>query len=83
MALETIDDVLDAFGLSDSDKGFIQGQAFAKDKTVTDFVRDIILEHLEDQQDLAKAREITSRPDYGEGRLTHDEVLKELGLWVI
>ncbi|MGX7195872.1 DUF6290 family protein [Enterococcus olivae] len=75
-----MNDILDAFDLSESDKGFITGQATAEGKDVYNYIRDIVLDKLEEQQDYASYLEITNRPDYRKDTVSHEELKAELGL---
>lgn len=64
--------------VNDADASMIRKFAKFEGKTISDFIRDAVLEKIEDQEDLETLRNAISQ-DNGE-RYTHSQVLAELGL---
>ncbi|WP_026430595.1 type II toxin-antitoxin system RelB family antitoxin [Schaalia georgiae] len=64
--------------IDEEDAAIVRKYAEFEGKTISDFIRDAVLEKIEDQQDLEALR-ATVADDNGE-RHTHAQVLEELGL---
>lgn len=64
--------------IDEEDAAIVRKYAEFEGKTISDFIRDAVLEKIEDQQDLEALR-ATVADDNGE-RHTHTQVLEELGL---
>ena len=63
--------------LSDADATVIRKYASFEGKSISDFMRDAVLEKIEDQEDLSALRKAVAEDDGV--RLSHAEVLAELG----
>ncbi|RRR25577.1 ribbon-helix-helix protein, CopG family [Schaalia georgiae] len=64
--------------IDEEDAAIVRKYAEFEGKTISDFIRDAVLEKIEDQQDLDALRAAVA-DDNGEHR-THAQVLEELGL---
>ena len=64
--------------IDEEDAAIVRKYAEFEGKTISDFIRDAVLEKIEDQQDLETLRAAVA-DDNGERR-THAQVLEELGL---
>ena len=64
--------------IDEEDAAIVRKYAEFEGKTISDFIRDAVLEKIEDQQDLETLR-AAAADDNGERR-THAQVLEELGL---
>lgn len=64
--------------IDEEDAAIVRKYAEFEGKTISDFIRDAVLEKIEDQQDLDALRAAVA-DDNGERR-THAQVLEELGL---
>ena len=64
--------------LDDTDAAIIRKYARFEGKTISDYIRDAVLEKIEDQEDLAALRAAIAEDDGT--RYTHEQVLAELGL---
>ncbi|EJF47973.1 ribbon-helix-helix protein, CopG family [Schaalia georgiae F0490] len=64
--------------IDEEDAAIVRKYAEFEGKTISDFIRDAVLEKIEDQQDLEALRAAVA-DDNGERR-THAQVLEELGL---
>lgn len=63
--------------MNDADAAVIRKYAQFEGKSISDFVRDAVLEKIEDQEDLETLRLAIAADDGS--RYTHDQVLAELG----
>lgn len=64
--------------MSEQDAKLVRRYAAFAGSTISDFARTAMLEKIEDEEDLAELRAVIAADD-GK-RLSHNEVLKELGL---
>ena len=64
--------------IDDADAAVVRKYARFEGKTISDFIRDAVLEKIEDQQDLAALRSAIAEDDGT--RYSHEQVLAELGL---
>ena len=64
--------------LSDVDASIVRKYAQFEGKTISDFIRDAVLEKIEDEEDLEALREAVANDDGI--RYTHAQVLEELGM---
>ena len=64
--------------LDHTDAAIIRKYARFEGKTISDYIRDAVLEKIEDQEDLAALRAAIAEDDGT--RYTHEQVLAELGL---
>lgn len=64
--------------LDEADAQVVRKYAKFEGKSISDFIRDAVFERIEDQEDLAALRAAVADDD-GK-RLSHAEVLSELGL---
>ena len=70
-----------AVHLGEAEAAFVRKHAELEGKTTSDFIRDTVLEKIDDQEDLAALRTAIEEDDGT--RYTHEQVLKELGLQVV
>ena len=64
--------------IDDADAAVVRKYARFEGKTISDFIRDAVLEKIADQQDLAALRSAIAEDDGT--RYSHEQVLAELGL---
>ena len=64
--------------IDDADAAVVRKYARFEGKTISDLIRDAVLEKIEDQQDLAALRSAIAEDDGT--RYSHEQVLAELGL---
>lgn len=63
--------------VNEADAAVIRKYARFEGKTISDYIRDAVLEKIEDEADLAELRKAAAEDDGT--RYTHEEVLAELG----
>ena len=64
--------------IDDADAAIIRKYAKFEGVTISDFIRDAVLEKIEDQEDLAALRAAIAEDDGT--RYSHEQILAELGL---
>ncbi len=64
--------------VDDADARLIKDCARFENKTISDFIRDAVMDRIQEQEDIALLRKAIAEDDGV--RYSHEEVLKELGL---